>query len=581
MYRSRTKLGANSRTIGVVVDYLGGAYQTALLAGIAETAALHGANVLCFATGALGAGTDVRHSRERIDRLMGPHNVDGAILLSGSLVHLIGRDGLVGLCALYADMPLCSVGAELEGVANVVVDNQAGVREAVAHLAADHRAARIAFIRGPEASAEAEERLEAYRSELANRGIAFDPTLIPQGDFMPESGRVAVRALAQTHGVRLESIDAIVACNDQMAMGALAELEKMKVRVPETMAVIGFDDIEESRLTHPPLSTVRQPLAKLGAEAVRIILDRGGATKREVCVTLRTELVKRESCGCGRWSNERNSSVAPPAGGSFETALLMRRQRIVNRVIRAASGRFGPAGPDWEGKLLNALASDLRAEKSSGFTEAVQALAEKLLLGGVDLNLLDHVMSVLRREIVPLVGGNTTLRDCVEESFQRSRVTTSALIQRGLNRERLRLGVWTRTTAFVCNAISTAFDYAELRTRIKNELPKIGMRMCFVAVYEPASEPLTARLLVAYEGSGQRALHEGATYHARTLLPLELVDTNEDGRSFAILPLAWGGQLLGHIMLEFDVTQFFAYEAIAEAVGGALHGAQLAGSRLC
>jgi sigma-B regulation protein RsbU (phosphoserine phosphatase) len=579
MYRSRTKLGANSRTIGVLVDYPGGAYQTAVLAGIAETAAVHGANVLCFATGALAARPEARHSGEGIDRLMGLHNVDGAILLSGSLVHSIGRDGLVRLCALYADMPLCSVGAELDGAANVVVDNQAGVREAVAHLAADHGAERIAFIRGPDASAEAEERLEAYRSELANRGIAFDPKLVPQGDFMPESGGAAVRALAQTEGMRLETIDAIVACNDQMAMGALVELERMNVRVPEAMAVIGFDDIEESRLTHPALSTVRQPLAKLGAEAVRTVLARGAADER-VRVTLDTELVKRESCGCGRPSGARNSSFAPPMGGSFETALVVRRQRIVNRVVRAASGRFGPAGPDWEGKLLNALCSDLRAEKTSAFTAVVQALAEKLLWAGVDLNLLDHVVGVLRREIVPLVRSSPTLRDCVEESFQLSRDTTSALIQRGLNRERLRLGVWTRTTAFVCNALSTAFDYAELRTRIKSELPKLGVRMCFVAVYEPASEPLTARLLVAYEANGKRPLYEGVTYHARTLLPSELVETSGDGRSFAILPLAWGAELLGHIMLDFDVAQFFAYEAIAEAVGGALHGAQLAGSRL-
>jgi DNA-binding LacI/PurR family transcriptional regulator len=566
------------------MDYPGGAYQSSLLRGIAEGAARHGANLLCFGHGSLATRPDARNARDRFSELMGSHNVDGAILLSSTLMHAGGMAGLVRLCRLVADIPRCSVGVELEGSASVLADNQTGVREAIAHLIRDHRAKHIAFIAGPEANAEADERVDAYRSELERHGVAFEPDLIVPGDFSPEAGRAAVRTLAKMHGRRLETLNAIVACNDHMAIAALDELERLNVRVPETLAVVGFDDIEDARLTQPALATVRQPLTKMGAQALASVLEPGTRQGPPARLKLGTELVKRPSCGCGGPSTAPRSSIPPAVGSTFDATMLMRRERIANRLARAASGRFGPAGPDWEGKLLNALHSDLRAERTAGrtaeFGAALHAVAERLLSGGVDLNLLDHVVSVLRREIVPLVRGNASLRDCAEESFHVSRLTTSGLIQRSLNRERIKLSTWTQTTAFVCNALATAFDYAELRTRLQNELPRLGIRTCFVAVYEPASEPPRARLLLAYDTGGKCAPAQGATFHPRTLIPAELVHTNEEGRSFVVLPLSWGTELLGHIMLDFDLTQVFAHEAIAEAVGGALYGARLAGSPL-
>jgi hypothetical protein len=171
-------------------------------------------------------------------------------------------------------------------------------------------------------------------------------------------------------------------------------------------------------------------------------------------------------------------------------------------------------------------------------------------------------------------------RDRAEESFRLCTATTSSLIQRGLNRERFRLGLWTRTTAFVCNSLATAFDYVELKARIKNELPRLGIKTCFVSLYEPESEPLTARLFAAYDTGRQRDWPEGAVFQAKMLLPPALVESDQSGRSFAVLPLSCGNELLGHIMLDFEVSHIFAHEAVAQAIGGGIYGARLAGRPL-
>src|SRR5215471_1470928 len=224
MYRSRTKLGNKARTIGVLVDYLGGPYQSAVLSGIADTAERLGTNVLCFALGAVAGRRDAVVGGKGIHQLMGAHNVDSAILISSTLTDATGMEGLSRLAASYAGLRLCSVGVDLAGVPSVTVDNRAGIRDAVAHLIRDHALQRIAFVRGPDHHAEAEERLDAYRSELEAQKIPFDPNLTVPGNFLPDAGRQAVRTLAERPG-GLEGIGAIVACNDQMALGVLAELE--------------------------------------------------------------------------------------------------------------------------------------------------------------------------------------------------------------------------------------------------------------------------------------------------------------------------------------------------------------------
>lgn len=577
MYRSRTKFGTKAQTIGVLLDCPGGPYQSAVLSGVAETARNLEANILCFALGVQRDRPEGAVGRRFVQKLVGPHNLDGAILFSSTLTDETGVPGLARLARSYTGLRVCSLGVDLEGFPSVTVDNRAGIREAVAHLARDHRLQRIAFICGPEGNAEADARREAYQTELGAQGIPSDPKLLLPGNFLEDAGKAAIRTLAQRPGF-LESLGAIVACNDQMAIGALGELEKMNVRVPESIAVVGFDDIEESRFSHPALTTVRQPLARLGGQAVRCVVDITGRREPAASVELKAELIRRRSCGCAGEFKAARTSIPPAPTPSFDSALLQHRQRIVNKLARAAGGLFAAAGPGWDGKLLTALVSDLQSEQASEFARGVEILAEKLLSAGVDLNLFDHVLSVLRHETLPLLRGNPKYRDRAEESFHLCRLTTSSLIQRGLNRERFRLGLWTRTTAFVCNSLATAFDYAQLKARIKNELPRLGIRSCFVSLYEPASEPLTARLFAAYDTTQPREWPEGTLFRANMLLPPGLVESEQEGSSFAVLPLTCGNELLGHIMLDFEVTHIFAHEALAQAIGGGLYGAKLAGS---
>src|SRR5690606_28082478 len=118
--------------------------------------------------------------------------------------------------------PLCAIGIELPGVPSILVDNQAGIDQAMAHLVDRHEARRVAFIRGPSMNKEAESRFAAYQAALQRANTPFDAQLVFQGDFLQDSGKAAVKHWLNAGVVP----DAIIAANDEMALGALRQLTR-------------------------------------------------------------------------------------------------------------------------------------------------------------------------------------------------------------------------------------------------------------------------------------------------------------------------------------------------------------------
>lgn len=169
----------------------------------------------------------------------------------------------------------------------VDVDNLAGAELATRYLV-DNGRTRIATITGPQDMSAGSDRFRGWREAL--RGAGLDASLVEPGDFTPAGGAAAMRRLLG----RRPDLDAVFAASDQMAVAALGELHAAGRRIPEDVAVVGFDDSEAAQLARPPLTTVVNPVAEMASRAVSLLLERmqGRAVDSEV---LTTRLVVRGS----------------------------------------------------------------------------------------------------------------------------------------------------------------------------------------------------------------------------------------------------------------------------------------------
>jgi DNA-binding LacI/PurR family transcriptional regulator len=224
--------------------------------------------------------------RQRVLRYLRGHHIDGAIVVSHHRGDgLSGRFAELGLPSTFIGRPWTCA----DQVSYVSTDNVEGSRQATAVLL-ERGCRRIATIAGPADMTVGHDRLAGWRQALAEAGQATDAVVY--GDFTEAGGVEACAALVDAH----PDVDGIVAASDLMASGALRALAARGRRVPDDVAVTGYDDLGIAEHTDPPLTTLRNPIPEMAEHAARLLIDQldGGAGKPQQVIFSPT-LVRRTS----------------------------------------------------------------------------------------------------------------------------------------------------------------------------------------------------------------------------------------------------------------------------------------------
>lgn len=278
-----------TRAVGFLSQNILGDFFIPLLRGIESVIGRRGYTLLVASRQTLLDG--VIGGNEAVPPL-GPHNADGLIAFADSLsdeelhrlyqrrfpvvlIHRTPPDGL--------PFPV------------VTIENKAATGALIDHLIEVHGRKQIVFLRGPANQEDSYWREEGYKASLQAHGIEYDPALVLTGGF--ERG-MAYEAMKSLCTFRLD-FDAVFAGNDDAAIGAMEALRERDIRIPERVAVVGFDDQWVSSFLDPPLTTVAAPTEDVGRIAAQRLCDwLDGIPVAELATLLPTRVVIRRSCGC-------------------------------------------------------------------------------------------------------------------------------------------------------------------------------------------------------------------------------------------------------------------------------------------
>lgn len=282
---ARQLASRKTHVIGLLLTNMHNDFFAPLLNGIEQVVRDKGYNLLVATYHADGHNTPPPP--------IGPHNTDGLLVFADSLLD----DDLMELNANGFPMVLIHrTPPSSLPLPSVTVENKTATHNLVNHLIIEHHKKRILLMRGPNHQEDSYWRESGYKSALDANGIPFDDDLVLDGDFERE---IAYNALNQFLGNgRNIAFDAVFAGDDDAAIGVINSLQEHGYRVPEDIAVVGFDDLRLSAFLSPPLTTVRAPTEKVGRIATERLFGLLNNEISDGAMLLPTEIIIRRSCGC-------------------------------------------------------------------------------------------------------------------------------------------------------------------------------------------------------------------------------------------------------------------------------------------
>ncbi len=475
---------ARRATIGVLLGDVN-SYTDRIWSGIAKKATEQNINTLAYVGRGLTNNAEDKTTSNIIYQLANAHNLDGLIILTAGIGTNVSHQELTEFCHQFLPFPVVSIGAKVEMLSNILVDNQKELRDLVLHLIDESWFSKDRlYQRALKTILEAQDRFQAFQQALADRNIPLDEALIVQGSFGYEHGCAATEALLR-RGVEF---DAIVSIDDESAWGVMNTLHTKGYHVPIDVAVKGFDDIVGSQYTIPPLCTVRQPRHELGMQAFEMILAHLQGEKKPQTIMLATEMVVRQSCSCLSPSLKHVQMMEILPTESDEACNLAAQHEIIQNDLFQALDHLPTTAWPWVKEQsicqFEALYAEIVNGRSGSFLKEFDKILRQMTAASENLDILLDVLSVIQFQLLQRCGKGSKIAQQMETLWQQARILLSDVAQQAQVRQRLQSDFRTRVFFQINEEVKTAFDLPKLLDALTNALGQLEISFCYLCLNE-------------------------------------------------------------------------------------------------
>ncbi|MBB4012919.1 diguanylate cyclase (GGDEF)-like protein [Niveibacterium umoris] len=556
-------------TLGILAADIDTAFALRLVAGIIDRASALGARTVFLPGHPPSGASEFDRQFNLVFRLPDATAFDGLIVIGTTLQYHLPPKALEAFLSTLPQVPTLCVGFASKIVPSVVNDNYGGFREVVDHLIRQHGCQRIAMIAGPAGQGEADERLAGWRDACADAGLPPAPELVLQGSFSRASGHAAMLSLIE-RGI---AIDAVVAANDEMALGAMACAVERGLHVPQEVRFGGFDDILAAGRLGVGLTTVNQSHYELGSVGVSHLLAAIAGEPAPGLTRVPTRLVRRQSCGCGGFYAQPGALAAKlperMAGMLEELAVAPEREPHYREAIQLVEQGLSRAlvEADFQPLLaaVHAVARDALAAEGHVFgVQALLVAAQRWLIEPRQLTPEAWAAAArwLQQAQIALAG----LQDVALQERHRLH-SEQAMAFRELLKTRI-----------------ATFDLRKLLEHLSEALADLRLDTCCIALYSGEARidslddfdlPTQARMLYAFIGGREQPDLHGERFRTHDVLPARAWELAAQSSALIVYPVFHGAEHFGFIVFSVDPVVGGPWETIRDEVSSALKASLL------
>jgi DNA-binding LacI/PurR family transcriptional regulator/signal transduction histidine kinase len=564
---------ARQRTVGLLGTGLATFMQNQLWQGAMKAAQEHETRLVYYPTINLSSTPPFDPQSKVLFDLVDARYIDGLLVWYGGIAEGLGIDHGKSFLERYKEIPLVTIGGRLKNYPDLSIDNYQGAYSTTEHLIKVHNCRRIAIVRGPTGHPDADERYRGYADALQAYNLPIDPDYEAQSLFeIATANEMTEAAVARwLQELHLE-IDAIVAGSDYIARGMIRAIETHGLRVPEDIAVVGFDDVDDSQASIPSVTTASQSFYELGRQGTEMLLALMDGQTLPAQTILPAQLVVRESCGCTARSLSLSNIALVEHAEPDMSASNLSGKGFSGDLVAVAQDLNVPLSH--LENLATLFKSDLDSKTSHQFLSALrQSLiaAQKTHFNAIAWQ---NAISVLRQQ--ELSASNGDIGWLGETLFNQARVLVTEIHQRTYIRQQLKVAQQIENLLRTSETLITSFGEQLFVDTLYKRLPELGFPSFYLSLYDDPGQPaMWSHIFLAYDNSHRLdLLPDELRFPTGQLIP-ESAHPAHPAAPIVVEPLYFRDEQQGLLVLEVGPTEGSIYENLRAQISSALQGSRL------
>jgi DNA-binding LacI/PurR family transcriptional regulator/signal transduction histidine kinase len=510
-----------------------------------------------------------------IFNLTGNNLLDGIIVFSTTIYDVKQKKLVLNLVKNKFDIPLINVGSQIDGVRNVLVDNMSGMNNLFDHLIRYHNYSRIAFVRGPYGHSDASIRYKLYIDALSEYGIPYDENLVSMpGAWSVDNGERAARALIEKNGT---NIDAIVCSSDTLARGVVNYLESQNIFIPDQIAVTGFGDTHFSMCQSSPLTTITLNLNDRCRVALEEMVKIINGVDVPENIYIKSSMVLRQSCGClapgVRILTEKfeQPDFIYSENVEYEKFHEMLTDEIADNLLLTENDQVLR---NQIYKYVKRFYAQIENVNESNFMHDCSEIVNETCTVLEDSSVWHRVINVIENKIDATISENK--RAYGFHLLLQTRIILGELGEECCNVKLLKIEERNSIVNSLFFNLSKVNSFSKIQEVLENDLPRLDIPVCYVALYKKTKEPLRQSLFFsAYEMNPSKQLPAaGCDYETSDLLK-QIVELQMAPFSLIIEPLFYHNCQLGFVVFDIGPPEHSFYELFPTLLSSAIWNAEL------
>ncbi|TCT13866.1 signal transduction histidine kinase [Natranaerovirga pectinivora] len=561
----------NTRTtLGFITPFIWGDIGLSFFKGAAAFSSEQDVNLICIIGQKPNDPTNNNFSANIIYDLVDARNVDGLITWASHYEEFLTTEEVIEFFAKFKNLPVITIANKIKDFPAVLMDNDDGISSLVDHLYQVHGYTKIGFVRGPEFHNSAKQRYMSYMKALERHNIPIDQRLITEPNIFHEStGVKAVKYyLDELKLVPKEDIEAIICVSDLVALGVSDELNKREIRIPFDIALVGFNNKNESRMCNPPITTIDPQLLRYGQVATDLILKHlNGIEIPNKDNYIKNHLVIRHSCGCLEPNTHCVDDLDSELSFMISDDELM---AIKNHLTQIASFTTSSVSHLRIGDLVGDFINDLNDPSSNKFITTLENILNILKKSDEDISIFQLLISEKRNLMLPYLK-TSKLHLRASDIWNQARVQIHLALEFSLANFNIKTNNLLFSLHATNQSLNSTYERTELLLAIERLLEDLKIPGCYISLYDENKKDYTqARLIFAYSNNKVEFVDsDGILFDSIELLPEAFKP--QDRYTMILHPLYFRDMQLGFVLFEVGPLEKANYHIICSELSTALH----------